>query len=158
MKTYIPVCTCMYWLDAVCTGMNQYILLHVSMYKNILVCTSIYQYILVHTCIYHYFLHRNPLLSCIWIQGDTRRHMAVLYGVARNVPYGMHLPEFTAVGMLGCAMRSGASRATPKYAEHSQVRSQSLGAARKRSTQRDRQGVSTRVQSPSHTPRARIKV
>ena len=69
----------------------------------------------------------------------------------------MHLPEFTAVGMLGFAMRSGASRATPKDAEHSQVRSRSLGAASKRSTQRDRLGVGTRVQSPGYTPRARVQ-
>ena len=63
----------------------------------------------------------------------------------------MHLPEFTAVGMLGFAMRSGASRATPKDAEYSQVRSRSLGAASKRSAQRERLGVSTRVQSPGYT-------
>ena len=74
-----------------------------------------------------------------------------------TLPLGMHLPEFTAVGMLGFAMRSGASRATPKDAEHSQVRSQNLRAASKRSTQQDRQGVSMRVQSPGHTPQARVK-
>ena len=80
------VCTGMYLHVAVCTCMNQCILLPVSMYEYILVWTSIYQYILVHTSIYHYFLDRNSLLSRIWIQGDTRRYMAVQGGYL-NVLY-----------------------------------------------------------------------
>ena len=64
---------------------------------------------------------------------------------------GMHLPEFTAVGMLGFAMRSGVTRTTPKDAEHRQVRSRSLEGASTRSAQRDRLDVGTRVQSPGYT-------
>ena len=100
--------------------------------------------------------------NCRLTLGDNGAY-DIIVGVMISLPtsdiivFGMHLPEFTAVGMLGFAMRSGASRATPKDAEYSQVRSQNLRAASKRSTQQDRQGVSMRVQSPGHTPQARVK-
>ena len=66
--------------------------------------------------------------------------------------FGMHLPEFTAVGMLGFAMRSGVSRATPKDAEHrtGQI-TEPWSFASTRSAQRGRLGVETRVQSPGYT-------
>ena len=81
--------------------------------------------------------------SCKWnLQACTRRWAGTV---------GMHLPEFTAVGMLGFAMRSGVTRTTPKDAEHRQVRSRSLEGASTRSAQRDRLGASTRVQSPGYT-------
>ena len=66
----------------------------------------------------------------------------------------MHLPEFTAVGMLGFAMRSGVSRATPKDAENrtGQI-TEPRSFASTRSTLRGRWGVETRAQSPGYTAR-----